>query len=289
MIRILTILVLLPFIQGGCSGGEEYKPVKVISFNIRYDNKADGANAWPQRAAQVASFLSEEKPDLFGLQEALLKQYSYLDSALSEYGSVAVGRSDGAQGGEMNPVFYREDRFSIVNTGTFWLSETPEVPGSKAWGSSLPRIVTWVELSDMESGENIYYFNTHFAHDSESARIMSSSMLLGEVERISGDRQFVITGDFNQLPESQGYLILTGKDDPDPLLKDSFLVSEEKPVGPLYTFNGFTDIPGPGRIDYIFVRNGIRVLNQKTAWRKDRGVFISDHWPVVAEIVTERP
>jgi endonuclease/exonuclease/phosphatase family metal-dependent hydrolase len=285
LFNILVLLVSV-LVLTGCAGSRESDELKVITFNIRYDNTADGVNAWPKRAGQVASFLNEEKPDFFGLQEALLRQYNYLDSALSGYGSIAVGRSDGAQGGEMNPVFYREDRFDLVRTNTFWLSETPEVPGSKAWGSSLPRIVTWAELADRRSGEHIYYFNTHFAHDSDSARVKSSSLLLSEAERISGGSKFVITGDFNQYPDSKGYLLLTQKDNPDPLLKDSYLVSETIPYGPKYTFNGFTDTPGAGRIDYIFVKNGMRVLEHRTIFRKDKGVFISDHWPVVATVVT---
>ncbi|MCU0362021.1 MAG: endonuclease/exonuclease/phosphatase family protein [Bacteroidales bacterium] len=282
----MNILLLLLF--AACSGEEESNELKVITFNIRYDNAGDGANAWQHRAVQVASFLNEEKPALLGMQEVLLRQYEYLDSALAGYGSVAVGRNDGAQGGEMNPVFYDEARLELLGSATFWLSETPQVPGSKAWGSSLPRIVTWVKFSDRKTGQQFFMFNTHFAHDSDSARVRSSSMLLSEAERISEGLPFIITGDMNMVPDSRGYMILTEQDNPESLLSDSFVVSAAKPFGPKDTFNGFKDTAGQGRIDYIFVTRGSEVLSHRTIFRKDRGVFISDHWPVIAGTVLRR-
>jgi len=179
----------------------------------------------------------------------------------------------------MNPVFFRKERFDMVRTITFWLSETPEVPGSMGWGASLPRIVTWMELVDKNTQIHFFYFNTHFAHDSDSARIMSSKILLREVEKITDGTPFIITGDFNMLTSSEGYSILTGPAESVPALKDSYIISERKPSGPSYTFNGFSDNPGTGRIDYIFVKSGMSVLEHRTLIKKEHGVFISDHWP----------
>jgi endonuclease/exonuclease/phosphatase family metal-dependent hydrolase len=244
----------------------------------------DSLNAWTSRAAIVSNFIRNEKPDILGMQEVLQHQYEFLDSTLSDYGSIGVGRSDGAKGGEMNPVFYRKERFDMIRTKTFWLSETPEVPGSKAWGAGLPRIVTWVELVDKNNHHHSFYFNTHFAHDSDSARIMSAGLLLSKVDSISSDFPFVITGDFNMLPTSKGYEILTGPAESVPLLEDSFVISERNPIGPMYTFNGFSDKQGTGRIDYIFVKDGLKVLSHKTIIKKERRIYISDHWPVEAVI-----
>ena len=120
------------------------------------------------------------------MQEVLWNQYKIYDSVLTGYTSAGVGRDDGARGGEMNPVFFRKEKFDMVRTITFWLSDTPEVPGSIGWGASLPRIVTWMELVDKNNHEHFFYFNTHFAHDSDSARIMSSTILLKEVKKIAG-------------------------------------------------------------------------------------------------------
>lgn len=270
--------------SAGCSRVSEKGSVSVMTFNLRYDNPRDSLNAWPNRVAQVCKFINSEKPDIIGMQEVLWRQYNELDSILAEYSSAGKGRDDGARGGEMNPVFYRKDRYDMVRTITFWLSETPEVPGSKAWGASLPRIVTWMELADKKSHQHLFIFNTHFAHDSDSARLMSSKTLLKEVEKIANGNQFVITGDFNMGPLSPGYAILTGPDESVPLLRDSYIISAKKPIGPSYTFNGFSDKPGADRIDYVFVKNGMQVLSHSTFIRKDRGVFISDHWPVEAVV-----
>jgi endonuclease/exonuclease/phosphatase family metal-dependent hydrolase len=277
-----VIIFLLVF--SGCSHKSDKDAIKVMTLNVRYDNPGDSSNAWPNRTAIVDNFIRDEKPDLLGMQEVLQHQYEFLDSALADYGSVGVGRSDGAKGGEMNPVFYRKDRFDMIRTKTFWLSETPEVPGSQAWGASLPRIVTWVELVDKNNHQHLFYFNTHFAHDSDSARIMSAGLLLSKVDSISSDFPFVITGDFNMLSSSKGYEILTGPAESVPLLKDSFVISERNPIGPMYTFNGFSDKQGSGRIDYIFVKDGLKVLSHKTIIKKERRIYISDHWPVEAVI-----
>jgi endonuclease/exonuclease/phosphatase family metal-dependent hydrolase len=271
----------------GCSGHSDLNVIKAITLNVRYDNQRDSLNAWSNRASIVAGFIKNEKPDLFGMQEVMLNQYEYLDSVLTDYSSVGVGRSDGVKGGEMNPVFFRKERFDMIRTKTFWLSETPEIAGSLAWGSSLPRIVTWMELVDKNTHKHLFYFNTHFAHDSDSARIMSSRLLLEKVDSIASRFLFIVTGDFNMLSTSKGYAILTGPAESVPLMRDSFDISEKNPSGPMYTFNGFTDKQGSGRIDYIFVRDGMKVLEHRTIVRKERRIYISDHWPVEALISTE--
>ena len=252
--------------------------------NIRYDNPGDSINAWPNRIGIVCDMFKVEKPDLFGLQEALWYQYEAIDSALIGYSSIAVGRDDGKKKGEMNPVFFNNNRFDLVKDSTFWLSETPQKPGSRGWGASLPRIVTWVELTNKETHGPFFYFNTHFANDSDSARIMSAKILLNEIERLAGKNKFVVTGDFNMTSDSKAYSILTESSSSHPLLKDSYLISATQPYGPTYTFNGWSDIPGKNRIDYVFVRNGIKVLNSSILIRKKGPVFISDHWPYEAGV-----
>jgi endonuclease/exonuclease/phosphatase family metal-dependent hydrolase len=269
----------------GCSDRNSGKVIKVMTLNLRYDNPHDSANAWPNRCSLVGRFLKEEKPDLIGMQEVLSNQLNYLDSVLTgDYADVGVGRSDGAKKGEMNPVFYRKERFEMIRTITFWLSTTPDIPGSISWGSSLPRIVTWIELVDKGDHQRFYFFNTHFAHDSDSARLLSSKFLLHSVDTITQGLPFIVTGDLNMLPTSSGYSILTGPYENVPLMKDSFIISEKRPYGPQYTFNGFSDKAGQGRIDYIFVRNGMRVSDHRTIIKKEKGIYISDHWPVMASV-----
>ena len=276
----MFLIILLP----NCKRKQDPDTLKVMTFNIRYDNPRDSINAWPNRAAFLCSFLKEEMPDLIGMQEVLNHQYEYIDSALTDYSSVGVGRSDGVKQGEMNPVFFRKDRFDLIRSKTFWLSDSPSVAGSQAWGAGLPRIVTWIELSEKTTSKHFFFFNTHFAHDSDSARIMSSSLLLNKVDSITAGFPFVITGDFNMRISAKGYEILTGPFESLPILADTYAVSEKRPTGPAYTFNGFSDSISSGRIDYIFVRNGMKVLDHRTFIRKDHGIYISDHWPVMASV-----
>ena len=274
------IIFFMAFIA--CSRDSDKNAIKVVTLNVRYDNPDDSINAWPNRVAIVCNYINNERPDILGMQEVLLHQYELLDSVLDDYSSVGIGRTDGAKAGEMNPVFFRKERFDISRTKTFWLSDTPYVPGSMGWGASLPRIVTWMELVDKNSHEHLFFFNTHFAHDSDSARIMSAAILLKSVDSIAKGFPFIITGDFNMLSTSKGYAILTGPYESVPLLKDSYFISDKNPVGPGYTYNAFTDKQGSGRIDYIFVKEGMKVLEQSTIIKKVRGVYISDHWPVKA-------
>jgi len=278
------LLCIFLLVLAGCSGKREKDALKVMTMNVRYDNPGDSLNSWPNRASMVCDFILDEKPDIFGLQEVLWNQYAVLDSVLSEYESAGSGRDNGARLGEMNPVFFRKEKFDMVRSITFWLSETPEIPGSMGWGASLPRIVTWMELVDKKSKNHFFYFNTHFAHDSDSARIMSSKMLLKEVDSIAAGFPFIITGDFNMVPGSTGYDILTGPAESVPLIMDSYNISDKRPAGPSYTYNGFSDKPGSGRIDFIFVKNGLKVFDHITLPKKEREIFISDHWPVMSSV-----
>jgi len=279
MFRSSIIAILLSILIVSCVT-EESGDIDVITFNIRFDTPRDSINAWPNRAPLVAGFINDQIPDLLGMQEVLWHQYRYLDSALIGYGSVAAGRDDGMQQGEACPVFYRLGRFSPVASGTFWLSATPEVPGSVGWGAALTRIATWVRLYDKTVKDTLLYINTHFDHISDSARVMSSGVLLDRLKELAGDNNFVITGDFNATPESLAITRMTEGG----YAVDSYTVSETTPAGETYTFNGWKDAQGEGRIDYVFVRNGMKVVSHETFKVIEDGVFISDHWPVKSRI-----
>ena len=279
MLRSLIAAAVISFLFCSCVPKDD-PAIDVMTFNIRYDNPGDSANAWPHRAAMVAGFVNDQTPDLLGMQEVLWHQYEYLDSALAGYGSVAAGRDDGLQKGEACAVFYRLGRFDVLASGTFWLSATPEVAGSVGWGAALTRIATWTRLYDKTVKDTLFYINTHFDHISDSARVMSSGVLLGKVRELAGDDDFIITGDFNARPESLAIERMTEGG----FAVDSYTVSETPPAGESYTFNGWKDVPGEGRIDYIFIRNGMTVVSHKTHRVIENGVFISDHWPVTANV-----
>jgi endonuclease/exonuclease/phosphatase family metal-dependent hydrolase len=279
MLRSPIIGILLSILLVSCFN-EESRDIDVITFNIRMDTPFDSINAWPNRAPLVAGFINDQGPDLLGMQEVLYHQYMYLDSALTGYGSVAAGRDDGMQQGEACPVFYRLGRFSPVASGTFWLSSAPDVPGSVGWGAALTRIATWVRLYDKTVKDTLLYMNTHFDHISDSARVMSSGVLLEKLKELAGDDNFVITGDFNARPESLAITRMTEGG----YAVDSYTISETPPAGEAYTFNGWKDNTGDNRIDYIFIRNGMKVRSHETFRIIEDGVFISDHWPVKARV-----
>lgn len=283
MKRILPVFILIVALTVSCNSQQDIE-LDVLSLNIRYDNPADAPNDWQARRDFVRSYIRENSPDIFGLQEALSHQYNYLDSTFEEYRSIAVGRDDGDRKGEMNPVFFMKDRFCPLSYGTFWLSETPGKIGSRGWGAALPRIVTWVELEDRKSSHSFFFFNTHFSHMSDSARLMSSIKIYEKVKEIAGEYPFIITGDFNMLPDSRAYTQLTGEGAQDAFIIDSYTISNTEPEGLDYTFNGFRDEQGKGRIDYIFVSKGVEVKSHKTEGPKKGDLFISDHWPVLAKV-----
>jgi endonuclease/exonuclease/phosphatase family metal-dependent hydrolase len=279
MLRSLIAVALTAILLCSCVTADD-PAINVMTLNIRMDTPRDSINAWPNRAAIVAGFVNDQMPDLLGMQEVLWHQYQYLDSALAGYGSVAAGRDDGIRAGEACPVFYRLGRFERIDNGTFWLSATPDVPGSVGWGAALTRIATWIRLYDNVKKDTLLFINTHFDHISDSARVMSSGVLLGMVRQLAGDNNFVITGDFNARPES----LAIERMKEGGLAVDSYLISETPPAEESYTFNGWNIEPGEGRIDYIFVRSGMKTLTHKTNRIIEEGVFISDHWPVSARI-----
>jgi endonuclease/exonuclease/phosphatase family metal-dependent hydrolase len=277
MLRSLISAFILSILFVSCAS-QDNRDIDVITLNIRMDTPADSMNAWPYRASIVAGFINHQEPDLLGMQEVLWHQYLYLDSALAGYGSVVAGRDDGRMKGEACPVFYRLGRFSPAASGTFWLSATPEVPGSIGWGAALTRIATWVRLYDKAARDTLLFINTHFDHISDSARVMSAGVLLGRVRQLAGDNDFIITGDFNALPESMAIERMRESD----FAVDTYTISETLPEGETCTYNGWKDEQGEGRIDYVFVRNGMKVKSHTTYKIIMDRVFISDHWPVKA-------
>lgn len=265
--------------------------VRVMTFNIRYDEPRDNANAWPNRKELVASMIRFHNADLIGVQEALKRQIDDLDKLLPEYAWVGVGRGDGKAAGEYSAIFYRKARFKILASSTFWLSETPTVPSS-GWDASYPRIVTWAKLQDNITRKSFFLFNTHFDHRGEIARRESARLLLNRVSQTAQDVPVVVTGDFNFVESSDGYQILTGKTSGESAaaksaLRDARYISQQGHHGPTSTFNEFKALVPGSKIDYVFVKGSIRVVQHGVLSDTWDGRFPSDHLPVLAEIVIE--
>jgi len=256
-----------------------------MTFNIRYDEPADGANAWPFRKEMAAGTISFHRVDIAGLQEVLASQLKDLQDLLPEYVWVGVGRDDGKAAGEHNPIFFLRDRFRLLESSTFWLSAQPDNPGIKGWDAACPRVVTWVRLKDLWTGETLVAFNTHFDHVGARARSESAALVLSAIRRVAGKAPVVLTGDFNCTREDPGYRTLVAAAGTAPLLRDARDASLHTPFGPSFSFNGFRMDPRTGLpIDHIFVGPSIPVLRAGILPGWWDGRFVSDHNPVLAEI-----
>ena len=258
--------------------------VRVMSFNIRYDEPRDGVNAWSNRKAKVADVIRFHKADIVGLQEALLSQLRDLKTTLPDFEWCGVGRTDGKESGEYSAILYRRARFQLIETKTFWLSETPEKPGSMGWDAAYPRVVTWANFKDRVSGRTFFHFNTHFDHRGEQARIESASLILRKIGEISGKFPFVLTGDLNVREDSKAYGTLRAGSST-VRLADAKYASASGHFGGDSTFSAFGKELQPGnKIDYVFVREGIRVTQHGALSDQWNGLWASDHLPVLAEI-----
>ncbi len=260
--------------------------ITVMSYNIRFDNPNDGINAWPYRKDHVAEMMGPDKygTDIVGVQEALRHQLDELQERLPNYDWVGVGRDDGKDAGEFSPIFYRIDRFSLVATNTFWLSESPDYPGSKSWDTAITRIVTWARFSDTQTGKDFYVLNTHFDHRGQQARYESSKMIIEKIGLMDPAIPVIVTGDLNVTEGNDAYKLIRDAES----LHDARYVSETGHQGPTATFNNWEELrPPESRIDYIFVSDGIRVLNHRILDDRYDDRFPSDHLPVISDIVLQ--
>ena len=253
---------------------------KLVSYNIRYDNPADGADAWQYRKQAVAELLRKHSPDIFGLQEALPHQITELSLALPEYGWFGVGRDAGGSG-EGVPVFYRKDRYMLLQSDTFWLSETPERP-SRGWDAALNRICSYGLFEEMPSRHRLWLINCHFDHAGQTAGIESARLVLDMATRLNTDNSpLVLMGDFNAEPDSPPIVLLKES------LADSRDVSRSQPVGPSGTFSGFAAGNAvTRRIDYQFIAESdqIKVLGHEVLEDTVNGRYPSDHLPILVSI-----
>jgi endonuclease/exonuclease/phosphatase family metal-dependent hydrolase len=276
--KIFYLTFTLLFTISGLFGQSSSDPVRVMSFNIRYDEPRDGVNAWSNRKQKVADLIRFHKADLVGVQEALLTQLRDLEKMLPDMAWCGVGRADGKESGEYSAILYRKSRFQIQQCNTFWLSPTPEVAGSKGWDAALPRIVTWAKFLDRDTKKTFIHFNTHFDHIGQTARVESAKLILRRISETAGKMPFVLTGDFNVVESNEAYKTIAGG------ISDARYVSVNPHFGGDSTWTGFKQIEPGRKIDYIFVRTGMKVIEHGVLSDQWNGLWASDHLPVLAEI-----
>jgi endonuclease/exonuclease/phosphatase family metal-dependent hydrolase len=273
---LFTTLLLMT-----CIGAIGYaQEINVITCNIRFDNPDDGENRWDARKENLVHLLRNYNPDIFGVQEGLCHQVSYIDSTLTDYSYFGYGRDDGMEAGEFCAVYFKTDRFLLLQQGFFWLSETPGVP-SKGWDAALNRICVFGLFESLNSRHRFLVLNTHLDHMGELARERSIELILKKIDEINtGYVPVIILGDFNLEPENRAFQSLLKQ------YADSRSACTGEITGPEGTFNAFRfDMPVTKRIDYIFVSRGkSEVKTYRVIADANDGLYPSDHFPVFATV-----
>jgi endonuclease/exonuclease/phosphatase family metal-dependent hydrolase len=278
---------------GDTTGGEEPvvpgPKVKVMTFNIRVGTANDGENAWDKRKGLVYQVFKDQDADFVGVQEALNFQLQEIDAAVTAYDRVGIGTEDGKTKGPINAIYYKKSRFEVKKTDTFWLSDTPGVPGSQTWGNKFPRTVTWARFIEKSSQYTFYVYNTHFDHASQHSREKSAVLLAQRIaDRGSPMDPFVVTGDFNAAEGNVVTRFLKENAKIDGMttavrLRDTFRVvkPDADNVGTAHGFSGKT---GGNKIDYVFVPAKQQVHSASIDHFNKDGRYPSDHFPVVGTV-----
>lgn len=254
--------------------------MKIATYNLRYANTRDTGNLWVDRAPVVSNLIRFHDFDIFGTQEALKNQLDDISTALPQYSRYGLGRDDGIDKGEHSAVFYKTDRFKLLNKGDFWLSQTPGKP-SLGWDAiCCYRICSWVYLQEKKSKRKFYFFNAHFDHQGVVARKESSKLILEKIKEIAGNEPILFTGDLNGSQSSEWYLTIANSN----VVKDTY-----KEVKYPYVNNASFNAFGAAKrsydiIDHIFISNQFSVSKWGILTDTYFGKFPSDHFPVLAEV-----
>jgi endonuclease/exonuclease/phosphatase family metal-dependent hydrolase len=256
---------------------EKVLDLKIMTYNIRYAADHPEVHAWKNRRDGIISAVSGM--DLAGLQEVLPVQVDYLGEKLPEHNIISRSREKDPADGEAVPLIYRKDKFRLEDSGVFWLSDYPHVPGSNTWNAACNRIATWGRFIDVKTGIEFYFFNTHLDHISQTAREKSAELIINTIRMIAAGSPVILTGDFNSEEDNNVYR----------LIKDSGFKDTYREIHPAFdstdlTFHGWENEAGLSRIDYIFVTPEIEIKNSAVIRKKHNSGFPSDHFPVVAEI-----
>ena len=272
-------LFAMCFVVLGVTGSHTVRAadsLRVMTFNVRLPLASDGPERWEARRDLFVKTIRDEHPDVFGTQELYTEQGDYVVAKLPEYTWFGMGRK-GGDGDEHMGVFYRRDELRVLESGNFWLSDTPDVPGSNTWGTPFPRMVTWARFQRRDDGRTFVLFDTHLPYraQDDAARERGAAVILKRIAELPADEPFVLTGDFNTTPDSKVHALLTEH------LHDAWLVAPHR-SGPDKTFHAFTGQPTE-RIDWILVR-GFRVKDARTVTTHAGKLYPSDHFPVVTDL-----
>lgn len=254
--------------------------IKVMSYNIRVDFGGDGVNNWEFRREFLANQIQFYEPDFIGTQEGKIHQLRYIDSTLTQHQYIGKSRDNSETEGEFCAILYNSKKFKLLNSETFWLSETPNQK-SKGWDAAYERICTYGLFEEIQSKKQFYVFNTHLDHIGATARSKSAELIVQKMKAINTKNlPIILTGDFNSESNSAAYRSISEQ------LNDSKTVSKTKTFGPSGTFNAFDfNKPVTVLIDYIFTsKNNIEVNKHAVLSDSKNCKYPSDHLPVYTEL-----
>lgn len=259
--------------------------IAVMAFNLRYADTIP-PNAWAARRAIVREVIARANPDLIGTQEGLYQQVKDLDADFPAYDWIGLGREGGSRG-EFMAVFYRAGRFEPLEYDHYWLSATPDEIGSRSWGNTIPRMVTWVRFRDRVADRDFVLVNTHFDHQSQPARDSSAALIMRQSERWGPNVPVILTGDFNAAAgENPVHALLTGAAG----FTDTWMAAGgADTLGTYHAYRGVDAARGVRRIDWILVRGPVTTLSTAILTDRHDGRYPSDHFPVVATVRLDPP
>ena len=274
---VSAVLMVLPFTSSAQKQSRDYD-LKVMSYNIRMGTAKDGTNSWEYRYPATAMMIQDQKPDVFGVQEAFDFQIKFIEDNFTDYDSFGVGRDNGKAEGEFMSIFWNKKTVKMVKGGTFWLSETPEKP-SLGWDAACKRTATWALMKDKNTGKMFYFVNTHLDHKGVEARKKGLELIVSRIDEINPKGYpMVLTGDFNIKPDNEALIGLEEK------------MQSARKTAPKtdnnQTFNGWGKAKSDMVIDYIYVSGfsacpEYHTVNEKYGQWK----YISDHYPIYAKLI----
>lgn len=262
------------------------EPIRVMAYNIRTSTAPDAENAWPLRRDFFFQSIAAFRPDLIGFQEVREDQRDQIEAQLPEFAFSGVARDDGKRQGEWSLIAVRKARFDVLRHGDFWLSEQPEVPGSKSWDAALTRLCSWARLRDRSTGRELVFANTHFDHKGVLARRHSARLLSERLTTIASSGPAILVGDFNLTEDDPGYAVLVRPENAGAVRWiDTYRALHPQRMPDEATFHGFKGGSTGSRIDFIFHTQHFSTLESGI----DRSVspagrYPSDHYAVTAVI-----
>ena len=277
---LIALALLIPFTVN-CKSNK--CQVRWGTFNIRLQNSGDekAGYGWSVRKDRVANYVKANNIEIVGMQEVLQAQLEDLLARLPEYDYVGVGRTDGKTKGEYSPIFFLKDRFDVLEKGNFWLSETPDVPGSKGWDAAIERVASYAKLKDKQTGKIFMAVNTHFDHVGVTARRESAKLIMKKIQDIVGKQPAVVTGDFNVTEDDEAYTTMISNKFK---MNDAYHMTPNH-TGTVYTYHNFCKIPPLKceKIDFIFITPTIKV-NHSHIEEPNPKALLSDHNPHWADL-----